>query len=162
MPHHGSRCKGIADRETSGPGADTGVAFRRSMATSLRTSHAIPRPVHRFIRSCKLTRPTLSSGSLWPSLPRVFSRRLLIAASKNQAGRCHLNDQQMRACRARYNPSVVNREKRCQPKNAPIFRTVARWCDENLVWAETHPHSTYSYQTSYMELAGTSAPLGRL
>ena len=75
-----------------GLNVDTGVAFRKKMATSLRTSHAIPRPVHRSICSCILTRPTLSSGSPWPGLPRMFSGRLNFSASRNQAGRGHLND----------------------------------------------------------------------
>jgi hypothetical protein len=127
VPHHGSRCKGIAGRVTSGrdwvrvplsgapqvadapkpalwrrrveptpvgPGlnVDTGVACRKNVATILRISHAIPRPVHRSICSCKLTRPTLSSGSSWPSPPRMFSGRLKVSASRNQAGRSHLSD----------------------------------------------------------------------
>jgi len=71
---------------------DTGVAFRKKMATSFRTSHAIPWPVHRSICSSKLTRPTLSSGSSWPGLPRMFAGRLNFSASGKQAGRRHLND----------------------------------------------------------------------
>jgi hypothetical protein len=96
-PHSGSRCKAIADRETSEGEVGAGETFRRSMATSLRISHAIPRPVHRFILSCRLTRPTLSSGSLWPSPPRMLSRRLLFPRPKNQADRCHLMDPQIDA-----------------------------------------------------------------
>ncbi len=75
-----------------GLNVDTGVAFRKKVATSLRTSHAIPWPVHRSICSSKLTRPTLSSGSSWPGLPRMFAGRLNFSASGNQAGRRHLND----------------------------------------------------------------------
>jgi hypothetical protein len=77
-----------------GPGlnVDTGVAFRKNMATILRISHAIARPLHRSICSCKLTRPTLSSGSSSPSPPRMFSGRLTVTAYRNQAGRGHLSD----------------------------------------------------------------------
>jgi hypothetical protein len=115
VPHHGSRSKEIAERVTPGCGrfaapllyglpeepapvgarlnnVDAGVALRKSLATSLRISHAIPCPVHRSIRSCKLTRPTLSSGTSWPSLPRVSLRRLPHTASvRTRPGRCHPN-----------------------------------------------------------------------
>jgi hypothetical protein len=118
VPQYGSRCKVIERRAASGrspvPGAlvfgnrpdeDTGVTFRSSIATTLRRSHAIPWPVHRSIRSCKLTQPTLSSGSMWPSLPRVFLKRQLFSALRNQAGHCHLM---------------------VQPKDAPFMRRAVK------------------------------------
>ena len=67
MPQYGSRCKAIDRRAASGrgpvlgtlefgnrPDEDTGVAFWTNIATTLRRSHAIPRPAHRSICSCKL------------------------------------------------------------------------------------------------------------
>jgi hypothetical protein len=92
VPQHGSRCKGIAEFDSSGRGADAGAAFPRTRATSLCINHDSPWLTHLSIRCCKFTRLTLPSGSSWPSLLRVFSGRNSIAFPKNQAGRSPLKD----------------------------------------------------------------------
>jgi hypothetical protein len=60
VPHQGSRYRGTADLITSGGGVGVGVTFCKILATSLRTSHAIPWLIHRSIRSRKLISLMLS------------------------------------------------------------------------------------------------------
>jgi len=57
VPHHGSRCNGIAFRAAPRREPDTGATSPNSMDKSLRKNHASPRLVHRSIRACRFTRP---------------------------------------------------------------------------------------------------------
>jgi hypothetical protein len=57
VPHHGSRCSGIAFRAAPGREPDMRATSRNTIEMSLRTNHASPRLVNRSIRACSFTRP---------------------------------------------------------------------------------------------------------
>jgi hypothetical protein len=64
VPHHGSRCSGIALRVSRADGTDGCFALPRICANSLRATHASPWLTQRSTCSLKFTRSTLPNGSL--------------------------------------------------------------------------------------------------
>ena len=126
MPHQGSRCNGRGDRSSRERRAEDALELTKICANTLRSSHANPRPIHPSICCCKLTRSTLPSGSLRPSLPRVFSGNPLRSNPEEPGGPKPLEwltpSRSLRGLWPSSKASVVNREKRCQPKNRDFFR----------------------------------------